>query len=74
MSQKFRPHQRIIVPNFLINGSRMDIGAEVIKYLPSPEGAYRVEVRINSVLVILDESRLIDYEEYWANKKQTEGK
>lgn len=72
MSPKFRPHQRIIVPNFLINGVRMDIGAEVIRYTPSA----KVEVRINSVLVVLNEDRLIDYEEYWSElrKKESEDK
>ena len=72
---KFRPHQKVVVRNFLINDNRMDIGADVQRYLFSPESkTWKVEVRINSVMVLLDEDRLVDYEEYWdeLRKKESE--
>ena len=75
MSFKFSRGQKIVVPNFMINGNRMDIGAEVERYvINSDTKIWRVEVLLNDTRVILDENRLIDYNEYWEKEQKNAGK
>jgi hypothetical protein len=59
----------------MINGNRMDIGAEVERYvINSDTKIWRVEVLLNDTRVILDENRLIDYNEYWEKEQKNAGK
>tara|TARA_R110000868_G_scaffold66014_4_gene196976 strand:- start:345 stop:569 length:225 start_codon:yes stop_codon:yes gene_type:complete len=73
MITKFKPYQRIIVPNFLINSSRLDISGTIQRYIFNRETKkWKVECVINGTFVLLDEDRIIDYDEYHANKKKEE--
>lgn len=70
MTPKFKPWQKVVIKDFLINSSRLDIGGTVIRYvLNRITREWKVEVVINSIYVLLDESRVVDYDEYHATKK-----
>ena len=61
--QNFKPFQKVIVLNLLINGDRKDSWGLVQRYVKD-----KVEVEVNSVYLLLSEDRLMDYEEYWEKK------
>lgn len=54
----FIPGQKVIIKNFMINGSRLDIIGEIIKF-HNRTGKY--EVSINTCSVFLEPEKLIDY-------------
>ena len=60
--RKFKNYQKVVVPNFLINGNRMDTWGIVEGYDPRSS---KYLVTINSVIVYLEESKLVDFEEFW---------
>lgn len=62
--RKFKDGQRVIIPNFMINGTRMDVTGIVCRYIYSAIlRKESVEVMINSVYILFDESQLKSYEE-----------
>lgn len=70
---KFKAHQRVVCPQFLMNGTRMDINGVVQRYVFNTETKEnRVEVQINGVFVLLPEERLVDYEQFWDEMRKKE--
>lgn len=70
MNFKFRPYQRIVVKNFLINGSRLDLSGTVQRYIYNRETKeWKVEVVLNSTFVLLTEDKIMDYDAYHEEKK-----
>jgi hypothetical protein len=66
---KFNKGQEVMIPNFLINGNRMDIQGVVTRPLYNRQSqTWRFEVCINEAYVILDENKIVDSNEYWSNK------
>lgn len=64
--QKFKPEQKVILPNFLINGSRLDVPAEVKRYIHTTN---RYEIYLNSTFIYVTEERIVDEKEFWDAKK-----
>jgi hypothetical protein len=62
---KFKNYQRVVAIGFLINGERRDVNSMV-------EGfdlrSNKYWVNVNSVVVLLPEDRLEDFNEYWTKK------
>lgn len=66
---KYKPYQKVVVENFLINGERRDITGTVMRYVLNRETRkWMVEVEINSVYCLLTEDKLIDYNDWKGNK------
>lgn len=65
MSQKFKPYQRVVALDFLLNGTRRNVNCMI-------EGfdirSNRYLVNVNSVIVYLPEEKLVDFQEYWDTK------
>ena len=70
MTRKFVNYQRVIIKQLMINGSRLDVGGTVQRYLMSGEPkTLKVEVEVNSVFLLLDEDQIVDYNQYHEEKK-----
>jgi hypothetical protein len=70
MNFKFRPYQRIVVKDFMINGSRLDLSGTVQRYVLNRETkVWKVEVVLNSTYCLLDEDKIMDYDAYHEEKK-----
>lgn len=70
-STKFKPGQEVIVPDFLINGSRLDMSAIVQGYVYNKQTkTWEVEVLLNNVFIMLKEERLVDSEEFFKKQKE----
>ena len=67
---KFRPYQEVIVLSFVVNGTRRDVPARFIQYCTNLARNGKVEVEINTVRIALEESQLVDAEEYWKEKNK----
>lgn len=71
MSEKFKPNQKVVVPNFVMNGNVMNVTGTVQKYIWTGQYKGKVIVTINTVDIPLDESRLVDHDEFWAKKQNS---
>ena len=67
---KFKPYQEVMVLDFVVNGTRRDVPAKFIEYCTNLYRRGKVEVMINTVRVTLEESKLVDLEEYWKEKNK----
>jgi hypothetical protein len=66
---KFKKDQEVVVKDFMINGSRMDIHATVTRNIYDRERkVWRVEVYLNDTYVILDQNRLVDAKVFWGKR------
>lgn len=66
---KFKNYQEVVIPNFLVNGDRMDIGGLIIDNdFRVNRGKYKV--RINEVIFFLPEEKLVDATEFWRQKRK----
>ncbi len=66
---KFGNFQEVVIPGFMVNGNRMDIGGLIISNdFRVNRGKYKV--RIDGVLFLLSEEKLVDATEFWQNKRK----
>lgn len=66
---KFVPGQRVIIEDFLVNGSRMNIDGTVMRYVyNSQKKLWNVETCVNETYVYLPEEKLVDFDEFWDAK------
>jgi archaellum component FlaF (FlaF/FlaG flagellin family) len=73
MERKFKANQKVVVVQFMVNGSRMDINATFERYVYSAATKKElVEILFNGIYIRLDESRLEDYSEFWDRKNAKE--
>lgn len=66
---KFKNFQDVVIPGFLVNGERMDIGAKVLENGDFIRHLGQCLVSVNSVLFTIDENKLVDAEEFWQTKR-----
>lgn len=71
MEPKFKNFQRVMIPNFRINGSIMDVSG-MVEGINLRNNLYYVS--INTVVVQLPEERLVDFGEYWDKRNAEEKK
>ena len=68
---KFKYEQEVIVPQFMINGNRLDVPAIVQQYMFNKVSkTWDVQVLLNGVYIILKEDRLVDSIEFWKEKNK----
>ena len=66
---KYKPEQEVMIENFLVNGTRMDISANVVRYLYNKiNKTWEVEVIVNGTYITLKEERLQDSTDFWRIK------
>lgn len=72
-NRKFKPGQKVMAQQFLINGTRIDVDGRVERYvLNQALKKWFVEVVINDTRVSLHEDRIEDFDEFWRAKKVKE--
>ncbi len=67
---KFKNFQDVVIPNFLMNGTRMHVGGKVIEDCDHLKHRGKYLVQINTILFLLDENRLEDATEFWQNERK----
>lgn len=66
--EKFSYGQVVVVPNLLMNDTRIDASGMVQRYLNVGPAKGKVLVRINTIDLPIEESRLVDYNEFYKGK------